>query len=150
MTFKRSIRSAFFIPFLMAGLLMVSCQDKEKTEAAAEESQAATEMTLEQKKQQLNRAAPSSAPAANMASSGAVNPPHGQPGHRCEIPVGAPLDGSGSTKQMTVTPTPTQNATPPPAPLAPAATSTLASGTPNPAHGVAGHRCDVKVGDPLP
>ncbi|WP_397386122.1 hypothetical protein [Paenimyroides ceti] len=26
-----------------------------------------------------------------------LNPPHGEPGHRCEIPVGAPLDSQPST-----------------------------------------------------
>lgn len=65
----------------------------------------------------------------------ALNPAHGQPGHRCEIPVGAPLDSS------------------------PAKSSDKAqSGSPvinsgdvklNPAHGQPGHRCDIKVGDPL-
>lgn len=146
MTFIKSIRKALFIPFVMAGLLFVSCQDKDKKDTATEEAQAPTEMTLEQKKQQLNMAAPSSAPA-NVAANGGINPPHGQPGHRCDIPVGAPLDGSGNGKSMTITPTPAP--TPPPAPQ-PVNTTTLASGTPNPAHGEPGHRCDVKVGDPLP
>lgn len=33
---------------------------------------------------------PASAP---MGGSGKVNPPHGQPGHTCDLPVGAPLPG---------------------------------------------------------
>ena len=33
-----------------------------------------------------------------------MNPPHGQPGHRCEIPVGAPLNSkSVNQKQPQVT-----------------------------------------------
>lgn len=34
-----------------------------------------------------------------------LNPPHGEPGHRCEIPVGAPLDGSANPA---TTPAPAQ------------------------------------------
>lgn len=53
-----------------------------------------------------------------------LNPPHGQPGHRCDIAVGAPL-GSGNLLNNT--------------------TAGL-----NPAHGQPGHRCDIAVGAPLP
>ncbi len=65
----------------------------------------------------------------------ALNPAHGQPGHRCDIPVGAPLDSvpaKGSNN--------TQSGSP-----------VINSGDIklNPAHGQPGHRCDVKVGDPL-
>ena len=64
----------------------------------------------------------------------ALNPAHGQPGHRCDIPVGARLDS------------------------VPAKSNNTQSGSPvinsgdiklNPAHGQPGHRCDIKVGDPL-
>lgn len=34
-----------------------------------------------------------------------MNPPHGQPGHRCDIAVGAPLNSKAT--QMTTTPAPT-------------------------------------------
>ena len=40
---------------------------------------------------------------ANSAEGVKLNPAHGEPGHRCEIPVGAPLDGSA-----TPTPAPAQ------------------------------------------
>ncbi len=65
----------------------------------------------------------------------ALNPAHGQPGHRCDIPVGAPLNSVPATT-----------------------TNNAESGSPvinsgevklNPAHGQPGHRCDIKVGDPL-
>lgn len=105
-----------------------------------------------------NSAAPASGSSAVDANSSAqLNPPHGEPGHVCEIPVGQPLDGSGGTN------------TPPEATqslqmgngmdMAPqtmtipdqsTSTQTLPSGTPNPAHGEPGHVCAVSVGAPLP
>jgi hypothetical protein len=54
-----------------------------------------------------------------------LNPPHGQPGHRCDIAVGAPLGGSMMNDNSTA--------------------SNL-----NPPHGQPGHRCDIAVGAPLP
>lgn len=98
-----------------------------------------------------------------------MNPAHGQPGHRCEIPVGAPLNSNpGITEQK------------PPTTVTPAVmnsdgtfssgsnttittSSNTASGTPsilnpqaatpagmNPPHGQDGHRCEIAVGAPLP
>ncbi|KUJ63212.1 hypothetical protein AR687_03385 [Flavobacteriaceae bacterium CRH] len=87
-----------------------------------------------------------------------MNPSHGQPGHRCDIPVGAPLNSpvaakqtaaasqGGSTSQtFTVTP-PANNNVPA---LLSTETPTVAEGM-NPAHGQPGHRCDIAVGAPLP
>ncbi|MDR3024353.1 hypothetical protein [Chryseobacterium sp.] len=77
-----------------------------------------------------------------------MNPPHGQPGHRCDIPVGQPLNSKPAPASQ-----PTQNVvqtTPNPAP-APA--QNLAMGEKpklNPAHGEPWHSCSLKVGDPLP
>ncbi|MEN2398146.1 hypothetical protein GKZ90_0000020 [Flavobacterium sp. MC2016-06] len=91
-----------------------------------------------------------------------MNPSHGQPGHRCDIPVGAPLNSpvakpvaasntaqqGGSTSQtFTVTPPPANNAVP--ALLSTDAGNKVAEGM-NPAHGQPGHRCDIAVGAPLP
>lgn len=105
-----------------------------------------------------------------QATKPGMNPPHGQPGHRCDIAVGAPLNSkpaaTGNTQAMKFTPPTTtgqtQNITAPngtPAILQPNAEApkpvpqkTLEGwqGKANPAHGQEGHRCDVKVGDPLP
>lgn len=38
-----------------------------------------------------------------------INPAHGQPGHRCDIAVGAPLDGSAPAPQVAGKPVVTQN-----------------------------------------
>lgn len=75
-----------------------------------------------------------------------MNPPHGQPGHRCDIEVGAPLN----SKPKANTTTTTAQATPQilPAPSASTTTQTVAAGM-NPAHGQPGHRCDIAVGAPL-
>lgn len=78
-----------------------------------------------------------------------MNPPHGQPGHRCDIPVGQPLNSKPAPA-----PLPAQNAvqtTPAPAP-APAVQNLAMGEKPklNPAHGKPWHSCSLKVGDPLP
>lgn len=90
----------------------------------------------------------------------ALNPAHGQPGHRCEIAVGAPLDSKPATTlpstQPTVTTTPTVTTptvtTQPPVinsnPIQPATTTVTAPGM-NPPHGQPNHRCDIAVGAPL-
>ncbi|MDP2089814.1 MAG: hypothetical protein Q8J84_10490 [Flavobacteriaceae bacterium] len=76
-----------------------------------------------------------------------LNPPHGQPNHRCDIAVGAPLNSPSNQTQPTQTqPVQTQQA-----PVG--VTNTNPSGVKpktNPAHGQAFHRCDLAVGAPLP
>ncbi len=86
--------------------------------------------------------------AAKAAAS--LNPPHGEPGHKCDIDVGAPLDAQPAQQQVapgnggtTITP----QAVPQPA-APPAGTNKITSGN-NPAHGEPGHRCDIPVGAPL-
>jgi hypothetical protein len=64
-----------------------------------------------------------------------MNPPHGQPGHRCDIAVGAPLN-SKPTQPTATTATTNQ------------AIQKVAPGM-NPPHGEPGHRCDIAVGAPL-
>lgn len=83
-----------------------------------------------------------------------LNPPHGEPGHLCEIAVGAPLPAEG------VLPTPVETAPARPMPISPAATSvinrplnTVVNTGPkpkfNPPHGQPWHTCDLEVGAPL-
>lgn len=102
-----------------------------------------------------------SVPAGNMVSAAAttkLNPEHGKPGHRCDIAVGAPLNGPAQNTNATLanppvinpslqTTTPTlQNK------INPAVVPTSIAVTPgiNPAHGQPGHRCDVAVGATMP
>lgn len=91
-----------------------------------------------------------SGPVSPAANSGALNPEHGQPGHRCDIPVGQPLN-SAPPKQPTITTTSNQPVVAPTISTTPVTTSP-AGGTAaglNPAHGQPGHRCDIPVGQPL-
>lgn len=73
----------------------------------------------------------------------ALNPQHGQPGHRCDIAVGAPLNSPTQSIQQTMPATPML----PLPPLPPANTS--GSVRLNPAHGQPGHDCTIPVGQPL-
>lgn len=61
-----------------------------------------------------------------ITTSQGLNPAHGQPGHQCDLPVGAPLTIAPEKKLS-----------------APAKPKT------NPQHGMPGHRCDLAVGAPL-
>jgi len=138
MTISKFIPKSFLIPMFIALPFFISCKDKEVSEEKATET--VQEATLEQKKQALENVAPTSSSLNSTANTGggAVNPPHGQPGHDCAIPVGAPLNGaSGSTNAN-----PTTN-------KANAVPASISGKGVNPPHGQPGHRCDIKVGDPL-
>ena len=90
-----------------------------------------------------------------------INPAHGQPGHRCDINVGEPLNsppGPAAAAPQVMTPPP---ASAPAMNMAPADNGTMPqmpaqktepgfSGKANPAHGQPGHRCDIKEGEILP
>lgn len=90
----------------------------------------------------------------NVSTPNGMNPPHGQPGHRCEIAVGAPLNSAPVAKA----PTPAVNTVP--ATNAPNTEMKTTSATPtvpaktlpgmNPPHGQPGHLCEIPVGQPLP
>ena len=94
--------------------------------------------------QATQQASKGSTQAAKTAAG--MNPPHGEPGHRCDIPVGAPLSTPAGATQATPTVQPVQ-ATPAAAPAKPA--SSTGSGKLNPPHGEPGHDCAVPVGAPL-
>lgn len=80
------------------------------------------------------------APAVTKVTAG-LNPPHGQPNHRCDIAVGAPLNSPPGKPAVA----PAQTATPLPAgPVKNAAGVKI-----NPPHGQPGHDCSVEVGKPL-
>lgn len=85
--------------------------------------------------------------ASKVVKSAGLNPAHGQPGHRCDIAVGAPLSSApAATPQQPAvvqsTPVATQ-AVPAAAP-----TNVTAPGM-NPPHGQPGHDCSIAVGAPL-
>ncbi len=140
MTISKFIPKSFLLVLLIATPLFIACKDKEAT--AEQTAESVQEATLEQKKQMLNNVVPnSSSTSGDMA---ALNPEHGQPGHRCDIPVGAPLNGGNAAKPV-VTPVQGNNLIQ----NQPGATPVKVADGLNPPHGQPGHRCDIKVGDPL-
>ena len=85
--------------------------------------------------------------AAQTATAPGMNPPHGQPGHRCDISVGAPLNSkpAPATPPTTVSTTPQQ----PQVTMKEVPTTTKTAPGMNPPHGEPGHRCDIAVGAAL-
>ena len=83
---------------------------------------------------------------ANVTGAG-LNPAHGQPGHRCDIAVGAPLNSASAKTNSTIS----TNTAATPATVQPTITANAPKTAPgmNPAHGQPGHRCDISVGAPL-
>ncbi|PZW39222.1 hypothetical protein LX95_02364 [Mesonia algae] len=68
----------------------------------------------------------------------AANPPHGEAGHRCDIPVGAPLNSkpANQQQQIQVNGNPVQQ-------------QARKTENTNPPHGEPGHDCGIPVGAPL-
>ncbi|MGB3344715.1 MAG: hypothetical protein WBA61_12470 [Aequorivita sp.] len=136
---------SLILSFAIIVPLLFSCKEKEN--AATETSTAPTELSLEQKKQMLNQVTPATSTSRSVEGV-TLNPPHGQPGHRCDIEVGAPLNAAaGNLNPMQQSPINVNNTTP--IKSSPMPTSSSGTGGINPPHGEPGHRCDVKVGDPL-
>ena len=175
--------------YLLSLLACMACSNQEKDNNSTEADP--VRMALSETNDQPGDSASAPAPASPVMinsvtpvpgsvqvppvqNTGAVapgtNPPHGQPGHRCELAVGAPLNsapatapapGSSPASPMHVNSQGTGNVEikplPPgssplsqPAPTitpAPAATKT-APGM-NPPHGEPGHDCSIAVGAPL-
>ena len=117
----------------------VQVVEETKTEEAAGENEPFTFTTTKP-----GEAVPQ--PVNNTQPTAGLNPAHGEPGHDCAIPVGAPLDGSGGQTQPSTPPIGAQPVAQP--------QPNLQSGAPanglNPAHGQPGHDCAVAVGAPLP
>jgi hypothetical protein len=93
---------------------------------------------------------PNTAASTPVAVAKGMNPAHGQPGHRCDISVGAPLNSPVATPKSNPVVPQQNNAVP--AIIAtpnPAVTTPTPEGM-NPPHGQEKHRCDIAVGAPLP
>ena len=139
----------------IAASLLVGCANtaENETESTAqetptEESALGATETTEQTLPVENTSQPTEQVQLNTSvTSPKLNPAHGEPGHSCAIPVGAPLDGSGAQPQ-------TQTITAPVA-TQPVAQPNFSTGSApangiNPPHGEPGHDCAVAVGAPLP
>jgi len=147
-------------------ILLISCKKDERATYLKEEAgiqQPALAVNQTPKPSLLDQAgiqsvAPNTQPVA--VTPPGMNPPHGQPGHRCDIPVGQPLNSKPAPTQQTPNPSAnqTQSIQIDPNSLQPgkfsvdntgkAKTIKTAKGM-NPPHGEPGHRCDIPVGQPL-
>ena len=162
-----------YVLSIVAAMTLISCKDN-KAEATSTDSitNVETEHTNHDGHDHSTETN-NNVITSDQAPKDGINPPHGHPGHRCDISVGAPLDSAPTQAQNGQ---PTQAAQPSSngqgflgqgnAQAAPQQTQTAQAvpqqtqtaqvtapgmqGKPNPAHGQPGHRCDVSVGQPLP
>ena len=151
---KQVINSVFFISMIICSscgggtasekaeqnpqnpALTNSATDSSSVSAVTKNVNPTTNPTPNPAATQANTVTTISADSVNAMLAKGLNPPHGAPGHRCDIAVGQPLGSK-----------------PPPIPTGPAVTpdsvkAMLAKGL-NPPHGQPGHRCDIDVGAPL-
>ncbi|HEX5742367.1 MAG TPA: hypothetical protein VFY09_00535 [Flavobacteriaceae bacterium] len=131
--------TSFIGIILVFSITLMSC----KKETTAVENTPKTETTIIDSIQPVN--------TSTKSETVALNPPHGQPNHRCDIAVGAPLNSLPTPSSLLNQPqqTPTNNANTSPI-QSNSNNNTGVKPATNPAHGQPYHRCDLKVGDPLP
>ncbi|MFT2008325.1 hypothetical protein ACMA1I_06590 [Pontibacter sp. 13R65] len=120
-------------------IVLVGCSDTDNTKYRKAEKAPQTNAPVSPA-QPLN----AQKPAEGQGAAVAVNPPHGQPNHRCDIPEGAPLS---TPMQPNLNTAPQFRPQPMPQPM-PEAQGTVAPGI-NPPHGQPGHDCAIPVGAPL-
>lgn len=149
-----NISKKFYIPVVIAALTLGACGEDQET--PAEEGAEPTGEVIVQPGGDANTTLQSTISTGGNAATGGstagLNPAHGEPGHRCDIEVGVPLDS----------PPTIGTGAPSSSPVISNTLSTTSSGAssdgavsgntgkPNPAHGEPGHDCAVPVGQPLP
>lgn len=168
--------------FLLAGVIgfitLLGCDNGKNTDtntdaSATDQATIQTENVNTDSSQQTGISEPATVQASQPAgapvsasSAAGMNPAHGEPNHRCDIAVGAPLNsppGKNSTAAPTIaTPTVGTPSSPIisdpninsgntqsiPSTPSPAAKIPTAPGM-NPPHGEPGHDCSIAVGSPL-
>lgn len=123
------LRNFGFGMLALALISMTACKDEKKDEPTS---------------------TPTEVPASNTDNTtAALNPAHGQPGHRCDMPVGAPLDGSAATNTQVQPQTTMGNTSPVRMNSGNPSTTTTGTPTKNPPHGQPGHDCTIPVGADL-
>lgn len=135
-----------YIASLAIALFMMSCSKKDQSATVLEQETSVSDSgKIATSDSVISKGNPSIVTTPNAAVAG-MNPEHGQPGHRCDIPVGAPL-GSAPAQQPIQQPAP-QVMQPQVLPQKTETNAVTAPGM-NPPHGEPGHRCDIPVGSPL-
>lgn len=157
-----------FLGLIVVSIITISCKKDERATYLTEEAgvtQQAVAVNQAPKASLLDQAGIKTTSGSGTATVTApgMNPPHGQPGHRCDIPVGQPLSSAPAqpqqgTQNVTVNAQQGQTIQIDPNALQPgkfqvdnngkAKTVKTAKGM-NPPHGEPGHRCDIPVGQPL-
>ncbi|MEX0997655.1 MAG: hypothetical protein WDZ45_11440 [Flavobacteriaceae bacterium] len=127
--FSNFINKSIFFVCAFALVLFISCKD-EKSKENVEETPQSTEQTV-------NDATKNS---SDNNSEVTLNPPHGQPGHRCDIQVGQPLPSGSAAKSSPVINTSQKS---------PVINNSNSTAKVNPPHGQPGHKCEIPVGAPL-
>lgn len=134
------MKNIFTVIAVIAVLTFVSCKEKQpdtdSTLKMPEPVEAVVSVTDSMGTENVQ-------PMPAVPTTAKLNPAHGEPGHRCDIEVGAPLDGPATIPAMSApAASPVMSA---PAVLPGA----VGSGRLNPPHGQPGHDCAVAVGAPL-
>jgi hypothetical protein len=167
-----------FITLLICGIIFGGCSSSsEKNEPVNSVPQSSDQVAVDTSSMQTpdsvatgSLAPVSMNPTQNNqpvnASATGMNPAHGEPGHRCDIAVGAPLNSPPGNPQNPGTPPsvmtmPQQGSMPSgqtnvgnsspttPVNVNPAGSQTTTAPGMNPPHGQPGHDCSVAVGAPL-
>lgn len=149
---------------VLSALVCISCKKEEEIQVSNKPivpftqlgNQQVQQNTMQQPVQQVPQTTTTTTQqtAAPVKVAPGMNPSHGQPGHRCDIAVGAPLNSPKAAvptttqkpvvTQSKVVSAPAATVAPPTGPLAPTPEGM------NPPHGQEGHVCSVAVGAPLP
>jgi hypothetical protein len=143
----------FYYTFLVTSIAFTSCKNNDAETAQPDPrmivpftQQAASDLQSQPPQQEVAKGHnlfQENNPTSTPSVVAGVNPAHGQPNHRCDIEVGAPLNSpiknaTSNTTQANIQPTPIISNV-----------STAKKITPkgmNPPHGEPGHRCDISDG----
>ena len=139
MTKKIEMIKIFIVVTVFTCFTLIACNDKKESSKTRIEQQSHLEQLqqqyIEQRKRSITDSDTNVSTVADTLPTGPIgtevklNPPHGQPGHRCEIAVGSPLNSPATNQAPAPAPEPVVRLNPP--------------------HGQPGHSCDVPVGSPL-
>ena len=153
---------------------LISCSQAKQDSAQTQQAPALTQNEVQSTPGNVSQSVKGITGEQSSAAEVMLNPPHGEPNHRCDIPVGAPLNSpptnntlgttnnqiqTMSPKNSNTAPNISNNPTGPTIENARQMTSSqkrMASPTTgtkprfNPPHGKPWHRCEIAVGSPLP
>ncbi|MBW7675523.1 hypothetical protein [Chryseobacterium chendengshani] len=155
-----------FLGIITAGILVISCKKDEKPTYIKDENsvqQPTAAINNAPQPSLLNQAGiqTTTQNSPSVATAPGMNPPHGQPGHRCDIPVGQPLNSkaaapSAAPAAQNITVNGNNSVQINPNAVSPGKVMIDQNGKQvktapgmNPPHGQPGHRCDIPVGQAL-